>query len=152
MEVKIKVQVAPYNAKEALRGGRSLTLPKLNFGFRWVVSTKVCPLYRREGHVVSILAEAGWVSEPVWMFRIILPLLNFELRTLNITCIELFFSDILMTLPVAQFIYRELQVEYRKRILKDVQGAILLNLTYYFDICLEVLTITTKYLNQDSRT
>jgi hypothetical protein len=45
MEVKIKVQVAPYNAKKAQREGRSLTLLILNFAVRWVVSTKFWPLY-----------------------------------------------------------------------------------------------------------
>jgi len=106
MEVKVKVQFAPYNAKQALREGRSLTLPVLKFGFWWVVSTEPWPLYGRERHLVPVLQEAGWVSEPVWMFRIILFLPSFELRTVHITCIDVLFSDILMTFPVALFMYR----------------------------------------------
>jgi hypothetical protein len=55
MEVMVKVQVAPYHAKQALREETDVVLPKLNFDVRWVVSTKSWPFYRCERHRVPIL-------------------------------------------------------------------------------------------------
>jgi hypothetical protein len=40
----MEVPVAPYRAKQALREGREIALPKLNFGVRWAASTKAWPL------------------------------------------------------------------------------------------------------------
>jgi len=55
----VKVKDVPYNAKQALTGGRDLALTILSFGLEWgcVVNATPRPLYPLQKDTVSIVQE-----------------------------------------------------------------------------------------------
>jgi hypothetical protein len=65
-----KGRVVPVHAMKAYRGSRCLALLILNLGAggRRVVDTMPQRFYSPEVTLVSIVQEAGWVAEPVWIF------------------------------------------------------------------------------------